>query len=491
MPVLALAFCWSTVGAEPFAGPGDVSLRLDLQALADEGVVTGPVTAWPLSWQSVINNIDDADLSSLSTASRNALARVQSEIRLAEQVHRVLPHVRIGMTTEPALLRSFSATPRDDGEIEAGISYTGDRLTFNLNLTRAIDGSDDWRLDGSYIGLATRRWAFTAGLPERWWGPGMQGSLILSTNARPLPQLGVERIAAERFDHPWLQWIGPWTVSAFLGEFDDERTISNAKLFGVRLGAKPLDQLEIGFSRTAQLCGGSRPCGASEFTNMLLGRDNRGVNVGDDAEPGNQLAGLDGRWHFTGRPFSVYWQWIGEDTRQGGPQIGSWMRLFGAELKGSLPSRGPLAGWQHTTFFEIADTTCQEGGGGFGGNKFNCGFEHGIYRTGFRYEGQPLGYPTDSDSESLAIISVLRAPDESTWELGARSVRVNQGPVSGQPHALSMTPASRYGVDVTHVRDLPLGRVRVRLGVAEQKDSLTGISERDTSLAVEWMVGYW
>ena len=474
--------------AEPLIAPGRLDLRADIEDLADAGVITAPVTTWPISWQSIIDEVDSASATELSLRERHALERVRSEIAINEQLHRVLPSLRIGGSNEPFVMRTFSATPREQGELEAAVSYTGDRLSFNVNLTRAWDSQDDWRADGSYVAFAIRRWAVVAGSPERWWGPGVQGSLILSTNARPVPQIGVERISAEGFKHRWLRWIGPWTLSTFIGEMDDERLVSDAKLFGVRVTAKPLPQFEIGFSRAAQLCGNGRSCGATEFSNMLLGRDNRGRNVADEDEPGNQLAGLDGRWSFRGRPFSVYWQWVGEDTRQGGPQIGSWMRLFGAELSGGFP----LTNLRHKTWFEIADTTCQNGGGGFGGNKFNCGYQHSIYKTGFRYEGLPLGYPTDTDSESLAIVSLLSGADTTSWELAARSVRVNQGPVAtSQLHALSTTPASYYGIDVTHVRDLPLGRLRVRVGTAELTESATGISKRDSSVAVEWMVGYW
>ena len=103
----------------------------------------------------------------------------------------------------------------------------------------------------------------------------------------------------------------------------------------------------------------------------------------------------------------------------------------------------------------------------------------------------PLGYPTDTDSESLAVVSVLSSPGGATWELGAHSVRVNQGPISGQPHSLSTNPASLYGGYAAYVRDLPVGRVRVRLGVDRMRDQVTGLTEEEPSLAFEWFVGYW
>ena len=473
--------------ADPFIAPGRTELRADLQTLADAGIITAPVTAWPLNWQSIVGGIDDADPAVLSPAVQAALDRVRTELRLDAQTHRLLPHVRLGGTTEPPALFSFSATPRETGELEGGASYTGDRLSFNLRATRAIDSYDDWRPDGSYAGFAIRNWAVVGGYPERWWGPGIQGSLILSTNARPVPQIGVERISASAFEPGWLRWLGPWTVSSFIGELDDPRVVEDAKLFGFRMTARPLPQLEVAFSRTAQLCGAGRPCGIEQLTNMLLGRDNRGVNVDAADEPGNQLAGLDGRWSFTGRPFAFYWQWIGEDSRRGGPQIGSWLRLVGAELTGPVAATA----WRHRTWFELADTTCQEGGGGFGDTKYNCAYEHSTYQTGYRYEGRPLGHTTDTDSESLAVVSLFSGPGSSAWELGLSTVRINQAPTPNPRHSVSAAPARRHGVEVAHIRDLALGRLRLRLSLTELNNELTGLSERDANLALEWLVGYW
>ena len=473
--------------ADPFIAPGDSDLRADLQLLSDAGVIAGPLTTWPLNWQSIIADLDEAEIPGLDAAGQMAYARIRGEMRIAEQTHRLMPHVRLGGLSEPVALRSFSAMPRDEGELEGGLSYTGDRLSFNLDVTRAFNAEDDWRFDGTYIGLAVRNWAVIAGYPERWWGPGMQGSLILSSNARPVPQIGIERISAKPFPWPGLRLLGPWSITSFIGELDDPRVIDDAKLFGMRMAIRPLPQLELAFSRTAQLCGDDRPCGMEQFWNMLLGKDNSGRNVNAADEPGNQLAGFDGRWAFSRRRYAIYWQWIGEDTRQAGPQIGSWLRLVGAEVSGALGR----SGWRHRTYLEAADTTCQEGGGGFGGNKYNCAYVHGTYQTGYRYEDLPLGYPTDGDSESLAVISVLTTPAGAVWEVGAHSVRVNQGPVAGQPHSLSTDPASRYGFDVAHVRELPIGRIRVRVSVAEQRNQLTGQVERDSGLAVEWMAGYW
>ena len=484
--LLTLGFCGNT-WAQPFVAPGRPELRSDLQLLADKGILPEPMTAWPLAWVDVIEGIEAVGIGPLDAMTVDALEQIRTEASIARVTDRLLPHIRLAFTNDPPAIRSYSDVPRQKAELEFGVRWTGERLTFNLDLTRASDAEEDWRLDGSYIGYAAGNWALIAGYPERWWGPGLDGSLILSTNARPLPQVGIQRVSAQPFGPRWLRWIGPWTLATFVGQFDDMRVINDALLFGLRVTAKPLPNLEIGLSRAAQLCGGDRPCDASTFLRMLTGKDNRGINVDDAAEPGNQLGGLDLRWVFGDRPYAVYGQWIGEDSRQGGPQIGSWLRLAGVEYWSAL--RRP--DWRQRTYVELADTICQEGGGGFGGNKFNCAYEHSVYRSGYRYERRSLGHSIDSDSKSIAIATIINAPDGKYWRIGGRHVDINEGPVVNSPHGIATVPTRYSALEVAHGRKLPLGDLRVRLDLVKQVEQATQASSTDTSLSIEWLIGYW
>ena len=484
--VLTLGFCGS-VAAQPFAAPGRLDLRSDLQLLADRGVLGQPMTAWPLAWLNVIDGIEASSGETLDVMTMDAFERIRDEANIAKISDRLLPHVRVGLAKDPQAIRSFDDAPRQESEIEVGVRWTGDRLTFNLDVTHVSDTADDWRLDGSYIGIAAGNWALIAGYPERWWGPGLDGSLILSTNARPLPQLGIQRISARAFKARWLRWLGPWTAATFIGQFDDARTISDALLFGLRVTARPLSNLEIGLSRAAQFCGADRPCDSSTFLKMLAGKDNRGINVDDAAEPGNQLAGLDLRWAFGRRPYAVYAQWIGEDSRQGGPQIGSWLRLGGFEYWSTLR----WSGWRQRSFIELADTICQEGGGGFGGNKFNCAYQHGVYGSGYRYEGRSLGHGIDGDSKSVAAATIVNAPNGQYWRIGGRHAEINKGPISNQPHGVAAVPTHYSELELEHGRELPLGNLRVRLGLVRQVDEISNSPRSDVNFSIEWLVGYW
>ena len=93
----------------------------------------------------------------------------------------------VSASSEPRVIRTFENTPRAEGEASAKLAWVGERFAFNLSATyvsNPFDG-DEFRPDGTYVGVALGNWMLTAGWQERWYGPGNDGSLILSSNARP------------------------------------------------------------------------------------------------------------------------------------------------------------------------------------------------------------------------------------------------------------------------------------------------------------------
>src|SRR5690606_3190339 len=373
---------------------------------------------------------------------------------------RVTAHSHLGLAEDPRVIRTFDDTPREDAQLSAGLSWSGDRFAVRLNAARMWDPSDGdtFRPDGSYVGVSVGNWMLSAGCPERWWGPGWDGSLILSTNARPIPQLAISRERAKPFEARWLRWLGPWTLASFVGQLDDEREVDDTLLLGMRFGFKPLPRLDIGLSRTAQWCGEGRPCDAEAFANVITGRDNRGVNVPEEDEPGNQLGGFDLRWApFDSGRAAFYMQWIGEDSRQGGPQIGSWLRQAGMELAGSTSG----GRWHHRTHFEAAETICREGGFGSSRQKPRCAYEHSIYRTGYRYEGRSIGHGMDGDGRSYTVGSTLTSTDERVWRVSLRYIDINRTDSWFNPgHTLAPTPQELGEVTLMHSRPLAFGALR-------------------------------
>jgi len=483
--LLALLVC-IPIGAlaEPLVAPGDTRLRHDLELLNDSGVINVPLTAWPVSLGDVHNAIGAADVDDVSEASRAAYDRVREHLALEFETGTVRYRFGLAASENPRVIRGFENTPREEGETSVGLSWIGNRFAVNLAATYASNPFDDdeFRPDGTYVGMALGNWMLTAGWQDRWWGPSRDGSLLLGTNARPTPGIMLQRIASAPFESRWLSWMGPWTLTTFMSLLDDERVVNDAYLFGVRGSFRPPGTgLEIGISRTAQWCGDDRPCDAETFIDLLLGNDNRGVNVDPEDEPGNQLGGFDVRWTLPRDiPAAVYIQWIGEDGRGGGQGVGSWLRQFGMEFRGTT---GSLS---HRTHIEISDSMCREGGFGFSDKKPDCAYEHSIYRTGYRYRGRNIGHPGDGDTLSYSIGSTLVQSAGPVWNASLRYMEINREGSPNSRHTLTPTRQDMYDLQISHERLTHYGRFHAGLGYSWTDDQATGISNSDVSGFIQW-----
>jgi hypothetical protein len=477
----------AAAAAEPISAPGDMRLRHDLQLLSDSGVINVPLTGWPLSLGDIHQAVQQSDSATLDISERAALDRVRDRLSLELETSAVRYRFGVAGAYEPRGVRSFEGMPREEGEASAGLSWLGERFAVNLAATyvaNPFDGEES-RPDGSYVGVVLGNWIVTAGWQERWWGPSRDGSLILGSNARPAPGVALQRIISKPFESKLGSWMGPWTLMTFMTELDDDRTIRNAKLFGIRGSIRPpRTGLEFGISRTAQWCGDGRPCDAGTFVDLLLGNDNRGVNIDPADEPGNQLGGFDLRWSLPRRvPVALYMQWIGEDGRGGGGAIGSWLRQLGVEHWGTI------GGLSHRTHIEVSDTMCREGGFGFSFQKPNCAYGHSIYRTGYRYRSRAAGHPGDGDTLSYSLGSTLVQSSGHVWNLSLRFMEINRVGAPDSRHTLSPTPQDLTDIQLSHERDTRFGRFVGGIGYSRIQSLATGTADSDVTAFIQWSSG--
>jgi hypothetical protein len=314
---------------------------------------------------------------------------------------------------------------------------------------------------------------------ERWWGPGWDGSLILSTNARPIPSLTLERNYTDPFRTKLLSWIGPWRASVAIGETESHGVaVPNVRFMEARVNFRPRPWLEIGLTRTAQWCGGERECSFSTFKDMLLGSDNQETNGTLDDQPGNQMAGYDLRLRSPWRalPVAVYTQWIGEDEAGGLPS--KFLGLAGAETWFSTSAGGLRL---HA---EYADTACaftQQT------PEFNCAYRNTIYPQGYAYRGRIVGHAMDNDSRMYSLGALLVTTGGSTVSARVRRVELNR---DGGEHAISEVPVELDNVELSYSRKLVDSKIGVGLGYDSIDLSIGGGSGGELRGFVIWQQGF-
>jgi hypothetical protein len=468
--------------ASPLAAPGDIGLRHDLQLLSDHGLLSAPLTTWPLSWSDISASLKTGDEESpLPPHIEKALQRIKARLSKTSD-GRLQARVEFGGNSDPELMRSFGDKPRSKGEISVSGRGGNDRLAYQLKATAAVDPEDGRtaRLDGSYASALLGNWTVSAAMIDRWWGPGWDGSLILSSNARPVPSLVLQRNRSTPFETPLLKWLGPWQFTTFMGQFESGRFVPDALLFGMRFNFRPAEGLEIGLSRTAQWCGGGRPCGLSTFGDLLVGNDNVDDQLAKAAEPGNQLGGIDIRWagNLMNQPGAVYAQLIGEDEAGGLPS--KYFGLAGIETWGAWQNTD--ASWR--AFLEVADTRT----GLLSDHTYNTTYNHGIYQSGYRYRDKSLGHGADNDSTIVTLGLLLSDRREHEWLLTGRQAQFNRD--DGGLNPFSPRHRKYSALELRHQRPFLTGLITVDVGVHHTRLVAEDTRETDPSLALVWQRDY-
>lgn len=401
----------------------DAGIRDDLQLLADRAQVAAPLGSWPLPLAELSRIVDAVPASARQDAAVAAAVQRLERVRERHGQRGWRSDLRVA-AGDPGRLRGSGDELREHGELAVSEIYASGRWTANLTVTTAPGASDgqDTRLDGSHVTMSAGNWLLSANSISRLWGPSGESSLILSDNARPVPALSLTRASAAAAANRYAHWIGPWNLSAFIGQLENGRRDVSKPLFaGMRVSAQPLPGLDLGLSRTMQLCGTGRNCGPNVLWNALIGRDNVGPtgNVSAADQPGNQLAGWDARLRspWKSLPLAYYEQQIGEDGS--GIHTTSRLALRGLETWWAFDSGASLR-----AFVEYADTVCAANSPR---PLFNCAYTNTVFDVeGYRYRGRALGHTADADS--LLRVAGLRFHDaaDRSWGLRYRTGTLNR-----------------------------------------------------------------
>lgn len=419
---LLLAGLASAAKAAQWAEVGDTQLRDDIELLQTAGVLSGPLTSWPLPWAQIDDALDDPKLETLPPGLAAAVRRVQLRMDHGRGLG-IHGDITLRATNGEALFKTFETGARGDEDA----SFRAQ--TENGNLTISIGGGfrndprgQKFNWDRTYATLALGNWLMSAGYYDQWWGPSSQASLVLSNSAHPFPKIGFTRIRPDAFDVPVLRWLGPWRFEGFVGVLGGERSdpYKNPLLAGFRLSFMPADRLEIGLSRIIETCGKGRPCGFSNWKKALF-PFNRADNTGTLADPGNQQVVYDVKYAWAPGYVNIshYGQFLFED---GFKESYSW--LAGTVIGGHDTNLGTWklgAEFTDTIARRVFDTVIT--GGRI--RQYTSTYLHFIYLDGTSYRGRPLGFSLDGDARALSLFGSLTDTKNRRWTAAVRRTDIN------------------------------------------------------------------
>jgi hypothetical protein len=236
----------------------------------------------------------------------------------------------------------------------------------------------------------------SVGRQSLWWGPGRHGSLILTSNAKPLDMVRITNPTPLRL--PWiLEYLGPFRFDVFWSKLEEDRHIPEPYFAGLRLSVKPLPWIELGASRTVLFGGKGQPdTEFSDFVTILGGK-----NLSGGKDTSNSLAAIDACIRL---PFlwgaQLYGEIGGED--EANHFIANTAYLAGIYLPKIEPSGRLDLRMEYADLSRIDDNSPPW-------------YHHRTYRSGYTYKGQFLGHHVGGTGEDLsAELQILLYRDLTT-----------------------------------------------------------------------------
>jgi hypothetical protein len=379
--------------ASPWAEVGDNQLRSDIEILATAGVIDGTTITWPLPWKSILARLGGNRLAGepgwVQAAAARVLARAKAQTSPGDSAA-----LYLDATNQPSVVYGFDGMGRGDGQGQVSLSLNRGIFSGRIALggiTQSFGGKPNKLMpDETYLSANLAGVRVYAGYLDHWWGPGEISALQLSNNARPMPQVGIERASTAASSWPVLNLLGPWQFEFFLGKFDGPQIQSNVYYNAAHLTINPLPGLELGVARTEEFCGKGHACKPIVDYFHFSNYPNHPDNVNDEAswemKYGHTLGGV---------PFQIYMQLMNEDY--------SWFNhsgtshLFGASI--FLPARNnPVK-----LTAEFTDSISTLHPFSFGDDIYGFSYVNAQYPDGMHYRGRTLGFSLDDDSQLLAV----------------------------------------------------------------------------------------
>lgn len=229
---------------------------------------------------------------------------------------------------------------------------------------------------GSMLSIGTSIMQLDVGYREHWWSPMSDSAMLIGTQAPSMPSVTLSNYTPiTRFNLTYEAFMARMAYTDDIA-FEGGTTSGYPELAGLNIAIEPVPGWSLGASRVLQFGGGGRPGSFSDLLNAFL-QPTRYDNISDgqavDDQFGNQVAALTSKFVFpTSRPFSVYFEYAGEDgSRAEGWRLGNVSLSAGIDIP-RLWNRFDLT-------YEVSDWQ-------------NAWYVNGVYPEGTSNDGHVVGH---------------------------------------------------------------------------------------------------
>jgi hypothetical protein len=236
-----------------------------------------------------------------------SIVEASVEVSSDSGAQQTLPN-RYGLTTDS----SWTASAR-------GFWQPYDQVLISLG---AVAYEGEVVPEGSMISLGWDRAQLDIGYRAHWLSPAEGSSMLISTHAATMPSVTLSNYAPlTRWGFQYEAFLAGMSTSDHISFNGDSENRGRPHLAGVHLGMEPASGWALSVNRLLQYGGAGRPSSLNDLLRAFFSPsryDNVNPNLGNDQQFGNQAASVTSEFVFPGKvPFSVYFEYSGEDTSHG------------------------------------------------------------------------------------------------------------------------------------------------------------------------------
>lgn len=319
--ILLLVF--NQVNASPWINADDKYLHSSIQILQKSGHLSLPLSSYPISWVSVLQQLAKVDRTTLTKYQTLALQRILNAADFAHQEN--IQTLVISASTEPVNSGLQGARFDESALISVMTEHKSHNWAMGIRSNFRIDARDDKQqhFDGSYLAYTFNNWVLSVAQQPLWLGTMHVQSEQLNWQGRAPKTIQINKLNPNVAFFSDKAAAIPIATKVILGEMPSSVSLSDSRFMLASMNILPRSSFELGFT-LAQL---------RDTTGITDTEQPRVTAYIEDAQ-------LDARYYLG--PFSLY----GQMARQKNETHYANQFSLGADYHFSLK------GWQSTVFTE-------------------------------------------------------------------------------------------------------------------------------------------